>query len=309
MPMRWKKLGHVFVASGQQDWMHSHGILPIAKPLGDFGYRIYFTPRDKLNRSHVAWLDIDIRQPTNVLRLSEQPLLSPGATGMFDDSGAIGCWIVEHEGIEHLYYQGWNHGVTVGFYVAVGLAVRPAGDPDRAFERISEGPILDRCAAEPVFVSDPAVLIEDGRWRMWYQSGRRWMRHGETMLPSYDIRYAESLNGCDWPLTGKSAIGFAQPDEVAIARFCPLRDADGYKAWYSYRGNDWGYRIGYATSTDGNDWTRRDADVGIECDPQSWEAGMICYPYVFDTELGRFMLYNGGRYGAAGFGIARLEQD
>ena len=36
---------------------------------------------------------------------------------------------------------------------------------------------------------------------------------------------------------------------------------------------------------------------------------MICYPFVFDTEIGRMMLYNGGRYGDAGFGIAVLERD
>ena len=54
----------------------------------------------------------------------------------------MGCWIVEHDGMEMLYYQGWNLGVTVSFYVAIGLAVRPAGQPDRPFERISEGPIL-----------------------------------------------------------------------------------------------------------------------------------------------------------------------
>jgi hypothetical protein len=36
---------------------------------------------------------------------------------------------------------------------------------------------------------------------------------------------------------------------------------------------------------------------------------MIAYPYVFDTECGRMMLYNGGRFGAAGIGVAVLEQD
>ena len=103
---------------------------------------------------------------------------------------------------------------------------------------------------------------------------------------------------------------FEHPGEVAIARFCPLREADGsYKAWYSYRGNDWGYRIGFATSADGTSWTRHDDQAGIDRDPDSWEGSMICYPFVFDTEIGRMMLYNGGRYGAAGFGIAVLEQE
>lgn len=308
--MRWKKLGRIFVADAHSEWLHSHGIVPIARALGGHRYRIYFSPRDRQNRSNVSWLDIDIRDPTRVLRLSEAPLLTPGQIGCFDDCGAIGCWIVEHEGIERLYYQGWNRGVTVGFYVAVGIAVRSAGDPDRPFERISAGPILDRCIEEPVFISDPAVMVENGKWRMWYQSGRPWTRHGDQMLPSYDIRAADSSDGRRWNLTGEASLTFEHPGEVAIARFCPLREADGsYKAWYSYRSNDWGYRIGFATSADGSHWTRKDDQAGINRDPDSWEGSMICYPFVFDTEIGRMMLYNGGRYGDAGFGIAVMEQE
>jgi predicted GH43/DUF377 family glycosyl hydrolase len=308
--MRWKKLGRIFVADGHSEWVHSHGIIPIAHPLGDHRYRVYFTPRDRQTRSNVSWLDIDIRDPTKVLCLSKRPLLAPGTLGCFDDSGAIACWLVQHRGVEHLYYQGWNRGVTVGFYVAVGVAVRPIGDPDRPFERISEGPVLDRCVEEPVFISDPAVMIENGKWRMWYQSGRPWIRRADQLLASYDIRYADSADGRRWNLTGIPSLTFEHPDEVAIARFCPLREADGgYKAWYSYRGNDWGYRIGFATSMDGIHWARHDDQAGIERDSESWEGSMICYPFVFDTEIGRMMLYNGGRYGIAGFGIAMLEQD
>ena len=309
--MRWRKLGRIFVADAHSEWMHSHGIIPIARPIGDYRYQIYFSPRDRQVRSNVSWLDIDIREPTKVLRLSERPLLTPGALGCFDDSGAIACWLVEHGGIEHLYYQGWNRGVTVGFYVAVGLAVRRAGDPDLPFERVGAG-------------TDPRPVHGGARLHLGPggHRGKRPMadvvpvrpavdcKSRISVLPSYDIRYAESSDGRRWTLGGVQSLAFRHPGEVAIARFCPLREADGsYRAWYSYRGNDWGYRIGFATSTNGIDWTRDDDRVGIECDAGSWEKPMICYPFVFDTEVGRMMLYNGGRYGAAGFGIATLEQD
>lgn len=308
--MRWKKLGRIFVANAHSEWLHSHGIVPIARPLGDQRYRIYFSPRDRKNRSNISWLDIDVRDPTKILRLSERPLLEPGPLGCFDDSGAMGCWIVEHDGIERLYYQGWTLGVTVSFYVAVGIAERPAGDADRPFIRISAGPILDRCMQEPVFIADPAVIVEQQNWRMWYQSGRPWTATSAAALPSYDIRYADSRDGIRWNLGGVQSLTFQHPGEIAIARFCPLREANGaYKAWYSYRANDWGYQIGFATSEDGISWTRRDDQAGIERDAGGWEGPMICYPFVFDTEIGRMMLYNGGRYGDAGFGIAVLEQD
>jgi hypothetical protein len=300
----------VFVAEAHSEWIHSHGVLPIARSLGDYHYRIYFSPRDRQGCSNVSWLDIDIRNPTNVIRISEQPVIKPGALGCFDDNGAMGCWILEHDGQEFLYYQGWNLGVTVGFYVAVGLAVRPVGDPDRAFERVSTGPILDRCIEEPIFIAAPAVMIVNGRWRAWYQSGRPWTRGSERALPSYDIRYAESSDGVRWTLTGKQVVTFAHRGEVAITRFCPLLEADArYRAWYCYRGNDWGYEIGYANSDNGIDWRRQDNIAGIARDTGSWEGPMICYPFVFDTEIGRFMLYNAGRFGAAGFGLAALDQD
>jgi hypothetical protein len=308
--MRWIKLGRVFVAHGQSKWLHSHGTVPIARPLENYRYRIYFSPRDRGGRSNVSWLDIDIRDPTKIIRLSERPIIEPGELGCFDDNGAMGFWIVEHEGHEWLYYQGWNLGVTVSFYVAVGLATRPLGDPDRPFERISAGPILGRCIEEPVFIGAPAVMIDNGKWRMWYQSGRPWSRHADRSRPSYDIRHADSQDGVRWTLTGKQVLKFEHPGEVAITRFCPLREGDKrYRAWYSYRGNEWVYHIGYATTDDCSLWTRQDAQAGITCDQDSWEAPMICYPFVFDTEVGRLMLYNGGRYGAAGFGIAVLDQE
>jgi hypothetical protein len=308
--MRWRKLGRIFAANAHSEWLYSHGIVPIARALGEYQYRIYFSARDRLNRSNLSWLDIDIREPSKILRLSEHPLLSPGPLGCFDDSGAMGCWIVEHDGTERLYYQGWTLGVTVSFYVAVGVAERPAGNPDRPFERISAGPILDRCMQEPVFIADPAVIIQDGNWRMWYQSGRPWTKTSGTSLPSYDIRYADSPDGIRWNLRGVQALTFRHPGEIAIARFCPLREPDGsYKDWYYYRENDWGYRIGFATSDDGIAWRRQDEDAGIEREADTWEGTMICYPFVFDTEIGRMMLYNGGRYGDAGFGLAVLEQE
>jgi hypothetical protein len=45
--MKWKKLGHLLAAAGQSEWLHSHGTVPIARAIGDFHYRIYFSPRDR----------------------------------------------------------------------------------------------------------------------------------------------------------------------------------------------------------------------------------------------------------------------
>ena len=85
--------------------------------------------------------------------------------------------------------------------------------------------------------------------------------------------------------------------------------ADGpvHRMWYAHRGDR--YRIGYAESADGRTWVRQDHRVGIDVTPGDWDGEMVCYPCVFDHGGARYMLYNGNRYGAAGFGLAVLEQD
>lgn len=309
--LRWRKLGRVFVAAGQSEWLHSHGICMIPRPLGGRIWRIYFSPRDRLNRSNLSWLDIDLARPTEVLRVSTEPVLKPGRLGCFDDCGAMGAWIVERGAEEWLYYQGWTLPRTVPFHAALGVAVRRAGDPDAPFERVSEGPILDRCVEEPFFVANSAVLPADGGgWRMWYQSGLAWTLTEGAPLPRYHIRHATSADGLRWSLSAEAVLDHAWPGEVAIARFCPLREADGsWRAFYAYRGDAWPYRIGMATSADGLAWRRRDEEAGLERTEGSWEGASVTYPTVFDAEGARWMLYNAGRYGDAGFGIAVLEGD
>jgi hypothetical protein len=75
--------------------------------------------------------------------------------------------------------------------------------------------------------------------------------------------------------------------------------------WYSTRGS--AYRIGYAESGDGREWVRMDHRAGIGVSASGWDSEMIEYPFVFDHDGTRFMLYNGNGYGKAGFGLAVLE--
>ena len=81
--------------------------------------------------------------------------------------------------------------------------------------------------------------------------------------------------------------------------------------WYSYRGQPSikTYRIGYAESTDGINWARMDDKAGIDVSESGWDSQMVCYPFVFDHQGERYMLYNGNDYGKTGIGLAVLEQD
>ena len=299
--MKWRKLGRVFCPAQEHPWMASHAANPVADVLDDRSARIYFSTRDTANRSSVAWVDIDARDPLRVRRVAAEPALSPGALGAFDDSGcSIGC-IVRDGQHRSLYYMGWNLGVTVPWRNAIGLAT--SGDGER-FERASIAPILDRSAADPYTLSYPWVLRERDGWRMWYGSNLRW--GGTKADMDHRIKSARSPDGRVWTPDDRVSIEPAGPAEYAFARPCVLRDPGGYRMWYAFRGA--AYRIGYAESADGDAWTRRDEDAGIAPTPGEWDGESVEYPSVFDLAGERYLLYCGDGYGRTGFGIAVLER-
>jgi predicted GH43/DUF377 family glycosyl hydrolase len=121
--MRWRKLGRVFCADGQHDWMMSHAANCVPVRIDTNRYRIFFSTRDALNRSSIGWVEIDLRRPQEVLSVSSKPVLGPGAIGAFDDSGVSLACIVAMDGLTYLYYLGWNLGVTVPWRNSIGLAI------------------------------------------------------------------------------------------------------------------------------------------------------------------------------------------
>jgi hypothetical protein len=140
---------------------------------------------------------------------------------------------------------------------------------------------------------------------MWYVSGSRWERDDTGVRHYYNIRYTESKDGVEWERPARLAIDYGGPDEHAFGRPCVVRDADAYRMWYCHRGRQ--YRIGGADSTDGMTWRRRDDEMGFEASGTGWESEMVAYPWIFDWQDRRYMLYNGNDYGRTGIGLALWE--
>lgn len=297
--IKWRKLGLVFCPSGHTPWMHSHAAVPIAECIDGNVFKIYFSSRDRSNRSFTSFVIINMDRPDKILDISTNPVLSPGELGEFDDSGAMATWLAFHQGKKLLYYIGWNLGVTIPFRNSIGLSI---GTEEGDFERYSNGPIVDRSMSEPHFCASCCVLPRDDLWRMWYLSCTGWQMKQGKPEHRYHIKYAESSDGVHWRRDGLVAIDFANDQEYAISRPSVIRDSDRWRMWYSFRGLS--YRIGYAESYDGIHWKRLDGKVGIDISKSGWDSEMIEYPFVFDHNGKRYMLYNGNNYGKSGFGLA-----
>src|SRR5688572_24809337 len=192
--MRWRTLGRIFRPSGNKTWAMSHAANPTAEPLGGDTFKIYFSTRDRKNRSSIGYIIIDIRQPTKILEEATEPVLSPGELAMFDDSGAsIGC-IVKVGQARYLYYMGWSLSVTVPWKNSIGLAISKG--PGEPFVRYSSFPILELNEIDPYTISYPWVTRVGERFRMWYGSNLKWGATKAEML--HVLKYAESSDGINW---------------------------------------------------------------------------------------------------------------
>ena len=301
--MSWRKLGRVFAPAGERSWMRSHAAVPIALPLDGDVHRVYFSCRDDENRSHLGFVHLRL-DPPEIVEVAAEPALAPGPLGTFDDHGVYGNALVEHEGRLVLYYAGWNPGRREPlFYASIGAA--ESADGGRTFRRLSAAPLLARSEFDPCFVTSPFVLVEDGRWRMWYASGYRWEEADGELRSYYHVKYAESRDGLEWRRTGHVCID-NRPGERNVVRPCVLRVEDGYEMWYAYDAGS-GYRIGFATSPDGLAWTRRDDAAGIDVADDGWDSAMVAYPFVFSAGGRRYLLYSGNDFGRGGFGLAVEE--
>jgi hypothetical protein len=300
--MKWTKRGRIFDPARHASWFVSHAALPVVDDRGDH-IRVYFSGRDERKRARIGSFDVDLERPEQILRTSSAPVLGLGALGTFDDSGVTSSCLVRHAGRELHYYTGWSLGVTVPFYLAVGLAASDAGAA--TLSRVSSAPVLDRSAADPYLTASPWVLVEEGLWRMWYVAGSRWEMEHDRPKHYYHVRYAESADGMAWRASGHVCIDYASADEHAISRPCVIKEKGGYRMWYASRGA--AYRIGYAESADGLRWQRRDDEAGIDVSPSGWDSEMLAYPCVFDHRGQRYMLYNGNGFGETGIGLAVLS--
>ena len=187
-------------------------------------------------------------------------------------------------------------------------------DGGLTFERVFEGPVVDRTKDEPYFCATPFVMVDDGVWRMWYASGTGWVVVDGHPEPRYQIKYAESPDGLEWTRDNTTCIEYGFEDE-ANARPAVIKEDGIYRMWYCFRGSydyrtdvEQSYRMGYAESEDGIHWKRKDKEAGIARSEDGWDSEMIGYPHVYELEGHKYMLYNGNGFGRSGFGYAVLEE-
>ena len=313
----WNKLGKVFTpqAVTGRPWLKEFAQAPATLVLDDV-VRVYFScrPQPDSNGQYVsysAYVDLDRADLFKIRDVARQPILSLGSLGEFDEFGTYPVSVIEDGPQVRAYYAGWTRCESVPFNVAIGCAL--STDSGKTFEKLGNGPVLSYSVDEPFVLSGPKVRRFNGLFYLFYIAGRKWKRVDGKAEPVYKIRMATSADGVHWEKLGKDLIPSRIEEDEAQASpdvFC----ANGkyhmffcYRYSSGFRGNQFGYRIGYASSSDLCEWTRDDSKAGIDVSEQGWDAEMISYPHVFALDGKTYLAYLGDQVGRHGFGLAVLD--
>ena len=303
----WRKLGLLYSPSGDRHPdLLTHAANPLAVPLDNDVYRIFYSGRDARKRSSVGAVDVDLLR-MEVVQDHREPFFTLGPPGSyFADGISVGnCYHVD--GHSYMLFMGWQvegqphwRGDIGRLLLSDALALLP--------DQSISAPMLSIDSVDPISLSYPWVMPHPaGGFDMWYGSTLSWDAGNGDML--HVIHHAYSDDGWHW-----QRHGLAVPYEVGVAqafsRPTVSRNSSGhYEMWFSYRsGAGETYRIGYATSpAPAGPWTLALQDTGLDVSADGWDSEMIEYPYVFSHKGREYMLYNGNGFGRSGFGLAVRE--
>jgi len=313
----WKKRGLLFDPGTvkSRPWLNAFAQAPATLIFDDF-VRVYFSCRPAPDArgqyvSYSAYVDLNRSNLFDILRVSENPILSLGGLGEFDEFGTYPASAIRDGKDVYVYYGGWTRCESVPFNVAIGAGI--SHDDGATFTKLGTGPILSYSLDEPFVLSGPKIRRFNDIWYLWYIAGRKWIVADGKPEPVYKIRLASSPDGLHWTKLNRDLIESRIEENEAQASPDVIYSDGKYHMFFCYRysagfrSKAGGYRIGYASSDNLLDWTRDDAKAGLDVSEEGWDSEMVAYPHVFELDGTIYMLYLGNQVGRYGFGLAQLE--
>lgn len=179
------------------------------------------------------------------VRQGSAPVLNPGTAGAWDEKGVSFPSVLK----EGSTYKMWYTGQDAAGVGRVGYATSPDGI---VWTKSLNNPVLNVGSAgswDAVYAGMASVIKVGSTYQLWYRGGS---------TSGGAIGYATSADGLNWAKVGIGISGGSGSWDDTPYHPEVLFDGTAYHMWYSgcNLAGDL-CQVGYATSTNGAQWTRR----------------------------------------------------
>lgn len=304
--MKWERKGIVYCPDGTRDWDNNSYMGPLPMITKDGSLRIYGTVRDKNGCGALTYIEVNPDNPKEILKINDKPLVQMGFTGTFDDNGIAATGLLQLKDEIRIYYAGYTLGKKVRHFDFTGLAI--SKDGGETFEKYSTVPICDRIKGEELTRAIQMVIFEDNKYKAYYVGGSSFIQGKTKEIPQYELRYMESPDGIHFPNEIGKVVIPVEKGCFRVGKPYIVKENGTYKMFYSDGADDEAlYKLAYAESTDGLNWTKKDLNLPYE--ENSWDSQMAEYPSFIRVNGKAYLFYNGNNYGYDGFGYAELIEE
>ena len=157
----WKKLGLIFKPQevNGKVWLKEFAQAPSTLIFEKF-VRVYFSCRPLPDQngqyvSYSAYVDLNRNNLFEVLKIAEEPILSLGELGTFDEFGTYPVSVIRCRSEVIAYYGGWARCESIPFTVSIGMAI--SHDEGAHFTKLGKGPVLSCNIHDPFVLSCPKI--------------------------------------------------------------------------------------------------------------------------------------------------------
>lgn len=199
-------------------------------------------------------------------KYENNPVLEPGTSGEWDDVLAFHHRVLFDGTTFHMWYSGFD-----GTTTRLGYATSPDGI---TWTKFASNPIMDVgsvAAWDNSHLINPVVVMDDTTFKMWYM--------GADDEGFGRVGYATSPDGITWTKFASNPVMDIGPlgafDQTSAIPNSVIFDGTDYHMWYFGHNLNTGFRIGYATSTDGISWEKFASNPILELGaPGSWDSNL-----------------------------------
>jgi predicted GH43/DUF377 family glycosyl hydrolase len=193
---------------------------------------------------------VSLMAQTNFVKYAGNPILPLGNQGEWDDSGASFPDILFDGSVYHMWYSGSDQPNSV--QRQIGYATSSDGFN---WDKHANNPVLGLGSSgefDDFSVWNPMILYDGSLYEMWYT--------GDAGIANWSIGYATATDPVLWskhagnPVLTKGSPG--EWDQNSVLLPIVIHSDSLYQMWYTGRTASGIWQTGYATSSDGINWSK-----------------------------------------------------